>query len=48
MQHDPAYIKDLYGELDNGYDTCYVKYLNRKHSLIKIFISWLNNIFQVI
>ena len=46
MQHDPAYIKDLYNELDNGYDTCYVKYLNRKHSLIKIFISWLNNIFS--
>lgn len=44
MQHDPVYIKDLYNEVDNGYDACYVKYLNRKHSVIKIFISWLNNI----
>ena len=44
MQHDPNYINDIYLQLTNGNDVCYVRYLGRKHNLIKIFISWLNNI----
>ncbi len=43
MQHDPIFINNILKELKNN-DTCYVKYLGRKHSLVKIFISWLNNI----
>ena len=46
MQHDPKYIKDIFTELKDGFDVCYVKYQNRKHSKIKIFISWLNHIFS--
>ena len=44
MQHDPNYINDIYLQLTNEHDVCYVRYLGRKHNLIKIFISWLNNI----
>ena len=44
MQHDPIYLIKIYNELIKGFDVCYVKYANRQHSKIKIFISWLNNI----
>ena len=44
LQHDPIYIEKILFELENGYDACYVKYINRKHGLIKIFISWINHI----
>lgn len=44
MQHDPIYLYEIYKKLNKGYDVCYVKYLNRQHSKIKIFFSWLNNI----
>ena len=44
MQHDPAYINKITNVLDKGFDVCYVKYLKRKHSYIKILVSWLNNI----
>ena len=44
LQHDPIYIEKILSELENGYDACYVKYINRKHGLIKIFISWINHI----
>ncbi len=44
MQHDPIYLLNIYNELIKGFDVCYVKYANRQHSQIKIFISWLNNI----
>jgi glycosyltransferase involved in cell wall biosynthesis len=43
MQHDPFYINDIYNQLEKGHDVCYVKYINRQHSKIKIFVSWLNN-----
>jgi len=44
MQHDPIFINKIIDELKKNNDTCYVKYIGRKHSIIKIFISWLNNI----
>ncbi len=44
FQHQPKYIIEIYNALANGYDVCYVKYLNRKHQKWKIFVSWLNNI----
>ena len=44
MQHDPIYLNDIYNELNSGFDVCYVKYLNRQHSKIKILISSFNNI----
>ncbi len=43
MQHDPFYLNDIYNQLEKGHDVCYVKYINRQHSKIKIFVSWLNN-----
>ncbi len=48
MQHHPKYIMKIYEKLLNGYDICYVKYLNRKHLKWKIFVSWLNNIISSI
>ena len=44
MQHDPIYLNDIYNELNSGFDVCYIKYLNRQHSKIKILISSFNNI----
>ena len=44
MQHDPVYIFEIYKKLDKGHDVCYVKYINRQHTKIKIFFSWLNNL----
>ena len=38
LQHSPDSINKLLGELDKGYDVCYVKYLNRKHKSWKIFV----------
>ena len=46
LQHSPDSINKLLGELDKGYDVCYVKYLNRKHKSWKIFVSWANNLVQ--
>lgn len=44
MQHDPIYINDIYTQLNNGFDVCYVKYKHRKHSRLKILISGLNHL----
>ena len=44
MQHDPIYLSEIYNKLQQGYDVCYVRYINRQHSKIKIFFSWLNKI----
>jgi len=46
MQHDLFYLNDIYNQLEKGHDVCYVKYINRQHSKIKIFVSWLNNLFS--
>lgn len=44
LQHDPIYIEKILNELKNDFDACYVKYIKRKHSYIKVFISWVNHI----
>jgi polyisoprenyl-phosphate glycosyltransferase len=46
FQHDPQFIKKIYLELKNNEtEVCYTYYLSRKHSLFKITVSWLNNLF---
>ena len=44
LQHPPESIKDIYDELEKGYDSCYTYYVNRQHHLIKRCISWMNNL----
>ena len=44
LQHPPNSILDLIDKIINGYDLCYTKYLNRKHSLYKIILSNLSNL----
>ena len=44
MQHSPEDIFKIYKNLLKGYDSCYVKYINRQHAKWKIFVSWLNNV----
>ena len=44
LQHDPNSIDKIVNELVNGSDSCYVKYLKRKHVAWKKFVSYLNNI----
>jgi polyisoprenyl-phosphate glycosyltransferase len=48
LQHDPEYILNIYNELINNFDVCYVNYLNRKHKNWKRFVSWLNNLISSI
>lgn len=44
LQHDPIYIIKIFDELNKGFDSCYVKYLKRKHKFIKRTLSFLNHI----
>ena len=44
LQHDPKYILKIFDELKDGYDSCYVKYLQRKHKLWKKILSYFNHI----
>jgi len=44
LQHPPDSILDLIDKIINGYDLCYTKYLNRKHSLYKIILSNISNL----
>ena len=44
LQHPPHYIKNLVKKLEEGYDACYTNYLNRKHPMWKMVVSWINNI----
>lgn len=44
LQHDPIYINQIFNELKNGYDACYVKYLRRKHITWKKIVSSLNHL----
>ena len=44
LQHDPKYILKIFNELKNGYDSCYVKYLLRKHKIWKKTLSYFNHI----
>lgn len=43
MQHDPKHIPSMLEQLKNN-EVCYVKYMKREHSSIKIFVSKLNNV----
>ena len=44
LQHDPKYILKILNELKDGHDSCYVKYLQRKHKIWKKILSYLNHI----
>ena len=44
LQHSPNNIIDIYHQLLNGFDVCYVNYLERKHEKWKIFFSNMSNI----
>jgi len=44
LQHDPKYIPKILEQLLNGYDACYVRYLRRKHTFWKKFVSKLNHL----
>jgi len=44
LQHDPIYIQKIFDELKKGYDACYVRYLRRKHTVLKKFLSNLNHL----
>ena len=44
LQHDPSYILNILNELEKDFDACYVKYLKRKHSMWKKFLSNINHI----
>ena len=44
LQHHPSSIKNLLNEINNGFDVCYTRYLNRQHAAWKKFVSWLNNL----
>ena len=44
LQHDPIYIIKIYSELEKGFDACYVKYLKRKHNIVKKILSNINHI----
>ena len=44
LQHPPESIKNIYDELEKGYESCYTYYSNRQHHFIKRLISWINNL----
>ena len=44
FQHSPTNIFDIYNQLINGAEACYVTYLNRKHELWKKFLSYANHV----
>ena len=43
-QNSPKYIKDLYSEIQKGFDVCYAKYSTKKHNLLRKIGSYFNNI----
>lgn len=44
LQHSPNNIIDIYNQLLNGFDVCYVNHLDRKHEKCKFFFSNMSNI----
>jgi undecaprenyl-phosphate 4-deoxy-4-formamido-L-arabinose transferase len=42
LQHDPAYIRELYEKIKAGNDVCYTNYVGRKHSWWKVAGSRFN------
>ena len=44
LQHDPRYIVKIFNVLNKGYDSCYVKYIKRKHVFWKRSVSFFNHL----
>jgi len=47
LQHHPKYLILILDKLENGFDTCYVKYLDRRHNIFKKILSNLNHLFSL-
>ncbi len=43
LQHSPRYIEELYSKIEEGYDVCYTRFKERKHSFWKILASKIND-----
>lgn len=48
LQHSPKNIRDLHAKINEGYDVCYAKFKERRHSLWKIWGSKLNDLAAVV
>ncbi|MBV21965.1 MAG: glycosyltransferase [Parcubacteria group bacterium] len=48
FQHPPVSILKLIDKINEGYELCYTKYINRQHSYYKIVLSELGNIISSI
>jgi len=44
-QNSPKYIVDLSNEVNKGFDVCYATYLIKKHNILRILASKINNLF---
>lgn len=44
LQHNPKYILKIIDKLKEGYDLCYCNFIERKHNLWKITVSFINNL----
>ena len=44
-QNSPKYIVDLCNEVNKGFDVCYASYLTKKHNILRILGSKINNLF---
>jgi len=47
LQHHPKYLFSILDKLENGFDSCYVRYLDRRHNILKKILSFLNHLFSV-
>jgi len=47
LQHHPKYLLSILDKLENGFDSCYVKYLDRQHNIFKKTLSNLNHLFSL-
>ena len=44
-QNSPKYIVELCNEVNKGFDVCYANYLTKKHNILRILGSKINNLF---
>jgi len=44
LQHNPKYIPKIVDKLKEGNDLCYCNFIERKHNLWKITVSFINNL----
>jgi len=47
LQHHPKYLLSILNKLESGFDSCYVKYINRQHNYLKKILSTLNHFFSI-